>query len=96
MTQLKKKEVELLDSTLETRFNAAKKFKLGDLELGSIVIVRWVEELPGVDEVAFAILVTFSKNKKDTCLAAFDGFDCRDVRYRFSNNEEVVHLINWI
>jgi hypothetical protein len=94
MTRLRKAEVSILGSALETRFENAKKFRLGDLDLGSPVIVKCVEKVADdQDEIAYAILVTFRKNDNDTLLAAFDGFDHIETDYRLPNSEEVVLLV---
>jgi hypothetical protein len=96
MARLSNVEAALLASTLETRFNTSKKFKVGDLEPGSIIIARCAEVYKGVvEEVAYAILVTFRKNKEDTRCASFDGFDSISTNYVLKNTEEVVHLMAW-
>lgn len=93
MTPLKNVEAQLLGSLLKDRFAKSNKYKIGDLELGSIVIVKHVEVDP--PEEVYAILVTYRKNKKDTCLASLEGFDQTDTGYKLKNTEEVAHLVSF-
>ena len=83
----------MLGTLLRKRFAHSNKHKIGDLELGSIVIVKHVEENP--PEEVYAILVTYRKNKKDTCLASLEGFDTLDTGYKLKNTEEVAHLVSF-
>jgi hypothetical protein len=97
MVQLKHSEAQLLSSVLGDRFNKARKFRVGDLPVGSIIISRTIHEFDGVPE--YAILVTFRKNKEDTRCASLEGYDGPRVYgyetdYVLKNDEEVVHLIN--
>jgi hypothetical protein len=93
MTPLKNVEAQMLGTVLQKRFAHATKHKVGDLELGSIVIVKHVEINP--PEEVYAILVTYRKNKKDTCLASLEGFDNLDTGYKLKNSEEVAHLVTF-
>jgi len=90
---IKNAEAQLLGTVLRSRFAHATKHQVGELELGSIVIVRCIEEDP--PEEAYAILVTYRKNKKDTMLASLEGFDNLDTGYRLKNSEEVAHLVSF-
>ena len=89
--QLTQKEKELLANTLKDRYDQSHKYNVGDMELGSTVIVR-VDDETGVEEEAYAILIVYRQNKKDTMLASM-GVDNIDLGYRFKHNEQVAPLL---
>jgi hypothetical protein len=90
--QLTQKEKELLANTLKDRYDQSHKYNVGDMELGSTVIVRCAEKVDGVEDVAHAILVVFRQNRKDTLLASID-FDTVDPSYRLKHEEQVAPLV---
>lgn len=94
MSHLTAKQRQEMCKSLQARWDNAVKFPVGELEVGSIVMVRFKEEW----EETFTFLLLFKKNLSEVrlCEMPNDGsFYTSEAGYALKNTEEVVHLVSF-
>lgn len=84
---------EFVQVSLMSRYEIGKKVPISELDPGSLVIMKFEEQLDEVMDTAYGILLTQRKNKKEVvCMdVPFEDFPCD--QFRIPNNQLVVQLI---